>query len=405
MINNISKLKDWQIKKLPEVVFFQEGPGVRNNQYTQTGVKLLNVANLVEGQVVLENTNRYISEEEAYGKYNHFLVDEGDLIIASSGIKVEYFDKKMGFVKKEHLPLCMNTSTIRFKSLDNGNLNLKYFSYFLKSIYFKKQIARLITGSAQLNFGPSHLKQIDVIVPPINIQNNIVNILDKSKYLIDKRKEQIESLDELVKSQFIEMFGNLKDEEKLPLEKCTTFIDYRGKTPTLSESGIRIINAKSVGNGFFKYIDEYISEETYDSWMKRGFPVAGDVLFVTEGHTFGNVCRIPNDLKKFAMGQRVITMQGKGGLLNNIFLAQYMQSMVFKIDIDKYKTGSSAQGIRSKELQKILIPIPNIELQNKFADFVKQVDKLKFEMENSLKELEDNFNSLMQKSFKGELFN
>ena len=67
MINNISKLKDWQIKKLPEVVFFQEGPGVRNNQYTQTGVKLLNVANLVEGQVVLENTNRYISEEEAYG--------------------------------------------------------------------------------------------------------------------------------------------------------------------------------------------------------------------------------------------------------------------------------------------------------------------------------------------------
>ena len=201
------------------------------------------------------------------------------------------------------------------------------------------------------------------------------------------------------------MFGNLKDEEKLPLEKCTTFIDYRGKTPTLSESGIRIINAKSVGNGFFKYIDEYISEETYDSWMKRGFPVAGDVLFVTEGHTFGNVCRIPNDLKKFAMGQRVITMRGKGGLLNNIFIAQYMQSMAFKIDIDKYKTGSSAQGIRSKELQKILIPIPNIELQNKFADFVKQVDKLKFEMEKSLKELEDNFNALMQKAFNGELFN
>ncbi len=200
------------------------------------------------------------------------------------------------------------------------------------------------------------------------------------------------------------MFGNLKDEEKLSLEKCTTFIDYRGKTPTLSESGIRIINAKSVGNGFFKYIDEYISEETYDSWMKRGFPVAGDVLFVTEGHTFGNVCRIPNGLNKFAMGQRVITMQGKENLLNNVFLAQYMQSMSFKIDIDKYKTGSSAQGIRSKELQKILIPIPNIELQNQFADFVKKIDKLKFEMEESLKELENNFNSLMQSAFKGELF-
>ncbi len=139
--------------------------------------------------------------------------------------------------------------------------------------------------------------------------------------------------------------------------------------------------------------------------MKRGFPVPGDVLFVTEGHTFGNICRIPSDLQKFAMGQRIITIQGNKEILNNAFLAQYMQTISFQIDIDKYKTGSSAQGIRSKELKKILIPIPQIELQNQFTDFVNQVDKLKFEMEKSLKELEDNFNSLMQRAFKGELFN
>lgn len=98
---------------LPDVVFFQEGPGVRNTQYVDDGIKLLNVANLQDGKVDLSTSGRYISEEEAYGKYKHFLVDEGDLVIASSGIKVEYFDKKMGFIKKEHLPLCMNTSTIR----------------------------------------------------------------------------------------------------------------------------------------------------------------------------------------------------------------------------------------------------------------------------------------------------
>ncbi len=93
------------------------------------------------------------------------------------------------------------------------------------------------------------------------------------------------------------MFGNFKEQKFVLLKDCTNFIDYRGKTPILSENGIRIINAKSVGNGVFKYINEYISENTYNSWMKRGFPVAGDVLFVTEGHTFGNVCRIPKDLK------------------------------------------------------------------------------------------------------------
>ena len=101
-----------RLMPFPDVVWFQEGPGVRNTQYTTSGVKLLNVANFVDGKVDLATSNRYISSEEAYGKYKHFLVDAGDFIVASSGIQVEYFEKKMGFVNENHLPLCMNTSTI-----------------------------------------------------------------------------------------------------------------------------------------------------------------------------------------------------------------------------------------------------------------------------------------------------
>lgn len=406
MINNISKLKDWQIKKLPEVVFFQEGPGVRNNQYTQTGVKLLNVANLVEGQVVLENTNRYISEEEAYGKYNHFLVDEGDLIIASSGIKVEYFDKKMGFVKKEHLPLCMNTSTIRFKSLDNGNLNLKYFSYFLKSIYFKKQIARLITGSAQLNFGPSHLKQIDVIVPPINIQNNIVNILDKSKYLIDKRKEQIESLDELVKSQFIEMFGdpvtNSKGWKKKKLNELGEL--SRGKSkhrprnaPELLGGPYPLVQTGDIANAGI-YLKEYT--QTYSElglkqskmWDKGTLCITIAANIAKTSILTFDAC-FPDSVVAFIPNDKT----------NNMFI-QFWMSFLQKI-LEDSAPESAQKNINLKILSEQNVIVPPIELQNQFADFVNQVDKLKFEMENSLKELEDNFNSLMQKSFKGELFN
>ena len=243
MIENIDKMNGWSIEELPNLVFFQEGPGVRNNQYTDSGVKLLNVANLKDGNVYLDNTDRYISEEEAYGKYSHFLVDEGDLIIASSGIKVEYFDKKMGFAKKEHLPLCMNTSTIRFKTLDDNILDIEYFAYFLKTNYFKKQISRLITGSAQLNFGPSHLKQIKVILPPIETQKKIVEVLDKAQELIDKRKEQIDALDELVKSRFVEMFGDvITNDKKYPVEKLediTSLItDGTHQTPTYSDSGL-----------------------------------------------------------------------------------------------------------------------------------------------------------------------
>lgn len=154
------------------------------------------------------HTTLYLSDEEIESKYNYFLVDEGDLIIASSGIKVDYFDKKIAFAQKEHLPLCMNTSTIRFKSLNKGILDLRYFYYFLKTDIMKRQIEYCITGSAQLNFGPSHLCKMKAIVPPLEIQKKIVEILERAEKALEKRKEAIKLLDELVKSRFIEMFGD-----------------------------------------------------------------------------------------------------------------------------------------------------------------------------------------------------
>ena len=190
-------------KKIKDYFFFQEGPGVRNYQYTEKGVKLLNVANLVNGNLYLDNSNRYISEEEAFGKYSHFLCDEGDLIIASSGIKAEYFDRKMGIVGSNMLPLCMNTSTIRFKVLNKKVINLKYFMYYLKSRHFKNQLTKNMTGSAQLNFGPSHLERMNFIYFKNEEQEKIVNILQKIDSLINVKNDELEKYDQLVKSQFV----------------------------------------------------------------------------------------------------------------------------------------------------------------------------------------------------------
>lgn len=407
MFENIIKLQGWKIDKIPNLLFYQEGPGVRNNQYTQTGVKLLNVANLQNGQVVLENTERYISEDEAYGRYSHFLVDEGDLIIASSGIKVEYFDKKMGFIKKEHLPLCMNTSTIRFKTLNQDILDLKYFSYFLKTNFFKKQIARLITGSAQLNFGPSHLKQIDVIVPPLYIQNSIVNVLDKAQELIDKRKEQIEALDELVKSKFIEMFGDpvsnpMNWQKKRLADECTIIT---GNTPSRKVDEyygdyIEWIKSDNI-TGAGTYITtarEYLSEKGLD--VGRSVRENSILMTCIAGSIkcIGNVA-IAN--RKVAFNQQI---NGIEPVNNNVYfmLQQFNLSQTYI----QSTINMSLKGILSKgQLSELEFIFPPIDKQNEFGAFFKQVDKLKFEMEKSLKELEDNFDSLMQKAFKGELFN
>jgi type I restriction enzyme S subunit len=162
---------DWSILELDKVSWFQEGPGLRDWQFKNEGIKVINITNIVSGKLDLSKTERHVSWEEFNKSYKHFECDEGDIVIASSGNTY----CKHAIIQKSDLPLMMNTSVIRFKPL-NG-LNYNFLNQFLKSKLLKQQIDILITGAAQPNFGPYHLNQIVVPVP---------NRLDIQKLIGDK---------------------------------------------------------------------------------------------------------------------------------------------------------------------------------------------------------------------------
>lgn len=168
--------EDWEAQPLPNVAWFQEGPGVRTQQFTRNGVKLLNGTNIYDGNIFLDRTDRHISIQQAYGPYRHFLVDEFDIVIASSGITIEKFHEKIAIVRNYDLPLCMNTSTIRFKNYQEI-LSRSFLFHFLQSEIFKRQIGGKATGSAQLNFGPSHLKTVTLPSPHLPEQRAIAAAL------------------------------------------------------------------------------------------------------------------------------------------------------------------------------------------------------------------------------------
>lgn len=391
---------------IPDVLFFQEGPGVRNSQYKTEGIKLLNVANLQNGEIDLSTSERYISKEEAYGRYNHFLVDEGDLIIASSGIKVDYFDKKMGFVRKEHLPLCMNTSTIRFKTLDKNKMNLNFFMYYLKTEYFKSQLAKLITGSAQLNFGPSHLKQISVPVPPIEEQMKIAEILDKASNFISLRKKQIEKLDLLVKARFIEMFGNpvfnskgwkIKDIDSV----SELIVDCPHSTPKYSSesTGYMCIRTTILKPNYINWNEvEYISESEYNYRTKRYVPKEGDIVYSREGAILG-IASLIDRKGHIALGQRIMLISVSDLIINSRFLCFSMNSEGVLEQVKNLIGGSASPHINVSDVKRIKIPLPPIDLQNQFADFVQQVEKQKAQLQQGLEKLELTYKALMQQYF------
>jgi type I restriction enzyme S subunit len=391
----------WKEVELPEILFFQEGPGVRNYQFTKKGIKLLNGRNIVDNTLILENTETYISEEEATTKYKHFLIDDGDLIIASSGIKVEYFHKKVAFAKKKHLPLCMNTSTIRFKSLDKKVLDINYFKYFLMTPYFSKQVKFHITGSAQLNFGPSHLKKMKIILPSLQTQKEIVSILEKAEKAKEWRKEADELTKDYLKSVFLDMFGDpFTNKKNFEVKKVREIVDLVNgkafKSSDWSKEGLKIIRIQNLNNPKAKF-------NYYNGDIKSQYIVEkGDLLLSwsgTPGTSFG-VFIWAGD--KSVLNQHIFNVKIKEKTLNKLYFQFFINAKLMEL-ISKAHGGVGLQHITKKELDNVDFYLPPIELQNKFSEIVKQVEAMKEQQKQSKEQTDNLFNALMQKAFKGEL--
>ena len=384
---------------IPDVLFFQEGPGVRNTQYTTEGVKLLNVANLVDGKVDLSTSDRYISEEEANGKYKHFLCDAGDFIIASSGIKVEYIDKKMGFVDESMLPLCMNTSTIRFKVLDEQQLRIRFFMYYLKSQHFKEQLFKQITGSAQLNYGPSHLKKMIMPLIDIDKQDEIIACMDKVQAVIEKRQQELVMLDDLIKARFVELFGDFK--------QTTTIARYiselrGGKSLAGTEKcKNKVLKTGAATFGWFDPEQYKYLPTDYDPLPEHKVET-GDVI-ISRMNTpelvgaCSYVFEAPDDMYYPDRLWKVIPQAET----NPIFLWQLLWDREIRRQIKEKSGGTSGtmHNISKPKLLEIKCIDAPIELQEQFADFVKQVDKSKVAVQKALNEAQLLFDSLMQKYF------
>ena len=374
--------------KIPEVLFFQEGPGVRNTQYTTEGVKLLNVANLVEGKVDLSTSDRYISESEAYGKYRHFLCDVGDFVVASSGIKVDYIDKKMGFIDESMLPLCMNTSTIRFKVLDENRLRIRYFMYYLKSRHFKQQLFREITGSAQLNYGPSHLKKMSIPLINIKKQDEIIACMDVIQSITEMCKQELKKYDELIKARFVEMFGDpVSNSRGLPEATLPELGEFgRGVSKHRPRNDPKLLGGKYplIQTGDVASSDLYITSYTgtySDLGLAQSKMWDEGTLCITIAANIAKTAILgfdacfPDSVVGFRANEKT----------NNIYIHYWFS--FFQRILEAQAPESAQKNINLKSLSELRVIYPTKEEQDAFAAFVAEVDKSKLMFQKLHKKL------------------
>lgn len=168
---------DWPLIPLSEIFYFQEGPGIRNWQYVnENGTRFINIRCINNGDIDIKNANM-ISNEEANGKYSHFMLKPNDIVMSCSGTLGKY-----AIVREEHLPLCLNTSVIRFSPIQQKE-DFAFLYGYLSSPEFLTLQAELACGSVQANFGPTHLKQMMLRKPPKEIR---LDFNDKTLPLINQ---------------------------------------------------------------------------------------------------------------------------------------------------------------------------------------------------------------------------
>lgn len=155
-------------------------------------------------------------------------------------------------------------------------------------------------------------------------------------------------------------------------DALSALIDYRGKTPVKTASGVPLITAKIIKNGRIERPTEFIAADNYESWMRRGIPKAGDVVLTVEA-PLGEVAQLGSE--KIALAQRVVTLRGKPGVLDSTYLCYLLQSKELQDKLKERATGSTVLGIKQSELRKIVVNLPTETQQKKAVSLLKRIDE------------------------------
>lgn len=169
------------------------------------------------------------------------------------------------------------------------------------------------------------------------------------------------------------MNGGKGKQQSLLLEDCmSAIIDYRGKTPRKTMSGIPLITARIVKDGRIETPTEFIDPLEYDSWMRRGLPQVGDVVLTTEA-PLGEIAQITND--RVALAQRLILLRGKPQVLDNTYLKYAMMSGEVQSQLHGRASGTTVVGIKQSELRKIVLSLPSMAEQRAIAGVLGALDE------------------------------
>ncbi|MBO5096182.1 MAG: restriction endonuclease subunit S [Erysipelotrichaceae bacterium] len=368
-----------------------------------------------------EISNKKVLKYDGEKKYIATGDLEKNLIVNSTMVTFENKPSRANLLLNENELLfakMKNTNKVLIGNLENINniystgfyclktkdsLFPKFLYYYLNSQKFNFQKDLYCSGATMKSINDKGLNKIEVEFPSKEEQLKLIKLCDNIYKMIDIKSKMIKDCNDLINSKYIELFGNDKDSkyEIVNLADVTSNItDGVHSKPKYTEKGIPFISVKDITTGTLKFDDcKYISKEDSIIYNKRCNPEKNDILYTKVGATYGRSAIInTNDV--FSLYVSVCLIKPQKEIIDPMYLNYTMSQPYVKAQADKSIKGIGVPDLHLVEIKKFKIILPPMELQKKFSDFAIKIDKLKQVYENEIIDLNNMFNSIINKYIK-----
>ncbi len=377
-------MSEWKTVRLGDVATYVNGYAFKPSDWESEGLPIIRIQNLTGNDYETNYFNGKISEK--------YYVKNGDVLISWSASLGVYEWNQNDALLNQHI------FKVVFDKLD---VDKKYFMFTVSNLL--NAMSKQTHGSTMRHITKPDFDNMPFPLPPLETQKLIAAQLDKCTALIAKHKQMLEKYDTLIKSRFVEMFGdnpieNGKWKVESLEELCKIITDGTHQPPKFTTSGIPFLFVSNIaGNKITYETEKFISEETYTELYKRTPIEIGDLLLSTVG-SYGHPAIVENE-KKFLFQRHIAYLKPKTDLLNSVYFHGSLLSPDAQKQIEERVKGIAQKTLNLSEIRKIKIPVPPLALQEKFAAFVQQIDKSKFAVQKSLEKAETLYKSLMQEYF------
>ena len=320
----------------------------------------------------LSKCDKYISQTKE--KITKKAVEESGIHIIPADTVIMSFKLSIGKVAITQKALFSNEAIMAFIDKKVVSISPQYAFYLFSAQNWDAGTNRAVMGST---LNKATLSQYRVLIHDVQTQAEIVERLDKLSDLIRHRRQELQKLDDLVKSQFIEMFGGIPQEDFVPLsELCKIITDGTHQPPKFYDNGIPFLFVSNIANNEINYdTEKYISKETYLELIRRTPIEIGDILLSTVG-SYGHPA-IVTDSKKFCFQRHIAYLKPDGDLIESRYLHGALLSPIGQEQIERGVKGIAQKTLNLSEIRKIRVPLVSMEQQKAYSAFCLQLDKSK----------------------------